>query len=364
VKFTSKHARLTWLRDACVLVRERALDEAEHPPASRLSQASFVDAVRTALPTLEDMTRALDALEGAGPVGEVALILPNNVETAIVRPLFWAILAGNKTRVKMPSVGAGFAELVVAALVDANPVLGSAITVWRFAREDARSLEAFVHGANAVHVFGRDETVRALATHVAPERLVSHGTGLGIAAVTPSVDAGLAARIACDVARHDQRGCLSPQLVLVENGDDQAALAWAEALHAALTQLDSAMPRGAMSRAEAQAERVWRDVAQATGELFATTTHAVSAEGAQAPRDCPGLRNIAVHGLPRERMDALLLALGPHLKCIGAVDAEAVVDLRARFPNASDVVLVGAMQTPRFDAPMDGAPAHTGFALF
>lgn len=354
-------ALLRWLSASCDWIRAHH-EEASH--GTRLSRDGFTLAVTEALPSEGDLGNALRTLRGSRPVGEVALILPNNVETAILRPLFWSILGRNNTRVKLPSHGASFAQLVVDALRQTDALLAQSLSSLRLDRHDDASLHAFLLGADAVHVFGRDETVHAMRQRM-HERVVAHGSGLGLVVVPRgTVDVEVASRIALDVARHDQRGCLSPHAVIVEEGSPEEALAWARALHAALTQLDHDVPRGTLSNHEAQTERMWRDVAMATGEVFATASHAVSAEETQPPRDCPGLRNIAVHAMTSAALDALVHSLGTHVKCVGALNEGHALQLRARFVEASDVVPVGRMQTPRFDAPMDGRPAYTGFALF
>ena len=302
---------------------------------------------------------------GATPMGNVALVLPNNVETAILRPLFWSLLARNKTRVKLPSLGAGFAELTLAALTQTHRQLAASVTSFHFDRRDTAALHALVDDADAVHVFGRDETVDAIRA-LAPEgNVVPHGSGLGLvhlhAAQRADFDV-VASRIARDIARHDQRGCLSPHALLIEDGDAEDAEVLATAMHHALCALDVETPRGSLSAHEAQRERSWRDVALATGELASTSTHAVSVETSWPPRDCPGLRNIAIHVAQAHRIDALMASLGTHVKCLGVLDDETLLAARSRFAQASEVVVAGEMQTPRFNARMDGLPAHHGFA--
>lgn len=354
-------ALLRWLSSSCDWLRAHHGDALQ---GTRLSRQGFTLAVAEALPSEGDLENALRTLRGARPIGEVALILPNNVETAILRPLFWSILGRNNTRVKLPSQGASFAQLVLDALRQSDALLARSLSSFQVDRHDSASLDAFLLGAEAAHVFGRDETVHAVRQRM-HDRVVAHGSGLGLV-VLPRGDVKpeVATRIALDVVRHDQRGCLSPHAVLVEDGSTEDALAWADALHIALTQLDHDVPRGLLSAHEAQAERGWRDVAAATADVFATTSHAVSVEETLPPRDCPGLRNLAVHAMKTSALDAFVHSLGVHLKCVGALNEGHAAELRGRFLEASDVVPVGRMQTPRFDAPMDGRPAHTGFALF
>ena len=363
---------LDWLDASCAWLwdhREEAFVD------SRLSREGFELAVSEALPSLRDLKEALNwmANVGAKPMGNLALVLPNNVETAILRPLFWSLLARNKTRVKipsgsaggeLPSLGSGFARLTFSALTHTNASLAASVTAHRFDRHDLEALDALIVNVDAVHVFGRDETVEAIR-RLAPEgHVVPHGSGLGVMLLHASRRADfdvVARRIARDIARHDQRGCLSPHALLIEDGNAEDAEVLATAMHHALCSLDVELPRGLLSPHEAQSERAWRDVALATGELESSKAHSVSIETSWPPRDCPGLRNIAIHVGHAGRIDALMYSLGTHLKCLGILDQEALRAARIRFAQASEVVVAGEMQTPRFNARMDGVPAHHGF---
>lgn len=353
-----------WLDASCAWLwdhREEAF------AGSRLSREGFELAVSEALPSRRDLTKAFIWMVNASakPMGKVALVLPNNVETAILRPLFWSLLAGNITRVKLPSIGSGFAQLTLSALATTNPQLASSITAYRFDRQATPDLHTLLEHADVVHVFGRDETVDAIRSLVPAGQVVPHGSGLGVGLLHASQRADfdvVARRIARDIARHDQRGCLSPHALLIEDGNAEDAEVLATAMHHALGALDAEIPRGTLSSHEAQRERAWRDVALATGELMSSSTHAVSTETSWPPRDCPGLRNIAIHVAHAHRIDALMASLGTHLKCLGVLDEETLQAARIRFAQASEVVVAGEMQTPRFDARMDGFPAHHGFA--
>jgi len=367
---TLEHASATelldWLDGSCAFLWDHR--EEAFANSSRLSRTGFEVAVSEALPSRHELAEALDSLRrsGAKPMGQVVLVLPSNVETALLRPLFWSLLARNTTRVKLPSVGSGFAELTLSALAHTSPHLASSIRSFRFDRQDITALHALTQGADAVHVFGRDETVEAVRT-LTDVPLVPHGSGLGLVLLHASNRADfdvVAGRVARDIARHDQRGCLSPHAVLIEDGNAEDADVLATAMHHALSALDVELPRGSLSPWEAQRERAWRDVASATGELVSSPTHAVSIESSWPPRDCPGLRNIAIHVARADQIDALMHALGAHMKSIGLADEEALTASRARFAFASDVVIAGEMQTPRFHAPMDGHPPHHGFTRF
>jgi hypothetical protein len=182
---------------------------------------------------------------------------------------------------------------------------------------------------------------------------------LSLAIVTRADAARLdVSALARDVARHDQRGCLSPHAVLLEESASLDAPTLARSLFEALSQLEPTWPRGRMELDESARERTWRDTAQALGDWVGVApSHAVSAERG-AVRDTPGLRNVAVHTLSRAAIDTLLVRLGASLKSLGVVDPDAWPTRREPGPH---VVPIGAMQTPSLLAPADGAPPWTGF---
>jgi hypothetical protein len=180
-------------------------------------------------------------------------------------------------------------------------------------------------GADVVHVYGRDETIAQVRTQVAAGvRVRGHGAGLGVALVTGASPAGHAARaLALDVAAFDQRGCVSPRVVLVP-GDPARARACALELHTELAGLDDRVPRGALDPDERAAAVRWRDAALFAGELWSGSGHAVG----------------VVHLAPGSSSALAIPPTGRHVLVVAVADlAEA---RRAVAPFASRIVTVGS----------------------
>lgn len=327
---------------------------------TRLSEALLDDALETSLPRVEALTEASRAIADRPPIRHVAMILPSNVETAVVRPLVWALLARDAVALRVSSRVPGVAGALVKRLVDRDRSLGRALGLITIDRDDDASLRALSAWADAVHAWGHDETIVHLES-VMGRRVVAHGSGLSLAVITREGAASLDVdALARDVARHDQRGCLSPAAVVIEQGAAIDAPTLAERLYDALSGLDATWPRGKVDKDELARERAWRDTAQAIADWIGVgERHAVSAEPG-AIRDSPGLRNVAVHTQSAQEIDALLARLGPRLKCLGVVEVD-VDAWRARAPRGVHVVPIGSMQTPSLLAPADGAPPWTGF---
>jgi hypothetical protein len=325
---------------------------------TRLTRAPLEDALEASVPNDDELAEAARILRDRPPAGRVAMILPSNVETAVVRPLVWALLAGNEVAVRVSSRCPGITRALVARLHERDQALGRALGVLSLDRGQDAGFAALGAWADALHVWGRDDTIARLRERMGRVP-VAHGSGLSLAVISRRGAERLEVEaLARDVARHDQRGCLSPQAVLLEEGSGNDARALAARIFDALSRLEARWPRGRIEPDEAARERRWRDTAHAVGDwVGAAATHAVSVEQG-AIRDTPGLRNVAVHTMSRAAIDALLARLGSRLKSLGVVDLAA---WPAGPRLGAHVVEIGAMQTPGLLAPADGAPPWTGF---
>jgi hypothetical protein len=90
----------------------------------------------------------------------------------------------------------------------------------------------------------------------------SHRVSFGVVAREALDDqaaaVALAADVALAVATFDQRGCVSPHLVYVEEGGDISPEGFAEMLAEALDRLETELPRGALTTEEAATIRQTR----------------------------------------------------------------------------------------------------------
>ncbi|MFM7142581.1 MAG: aminotransferase class III-fold pyridoxal phosphate-dependent enzyme, partial [Alphaproteobacteria bacterium] len=177
-----------------------------------------------------------------------------------------------------------------------------------------------------------------------------------IAAVEPGPD-GTAARLARDVAFLDQRGCLSPQAVLVGPGVDAEALG--RDLASCLRAIESEWPRRPLGLDEAGDFR--RAVDEALSANLAgepVTLHgggpgepwAVVVERGTSVRPSPLDRFVRLHPFAdAEDLRAALAPLRPSLECIGLEAGDAhrsVLSDACREAGASRVCAIGAMQDP------------------
>ncbi|MCB9601631.1 MAG: hypothetical protein H6724_12205 [Sandaracinus sp.] len=287
------------------------------------------------------------------------VVLAGNVFTACLRPLVLSLLYEVPVLARTSSREASLAEAFVRSL---PPPYDAACAITSFARDDDASWEAFFRHADATHVYGSDETLEAIRARTPiGTRFVGHGHGLGVAIVRADADAAVASALALDVAAYDQRGCLSPQEVLVV-GTPRAGEAFAERLADALGAVEATLPRGPLPSEVAAASRRWQDVALATGELFARPTAAVAFDPSGMLPFGPGHRHVVVRVLREEDVSRHLATYGRHLKALGLGPSVPPAWIPPEVvPRVSPI---GTMQTPPMDAPLDGLPPSEGYLAF
>lgn len=354
-------------RCAAIAAAARSLEAPGAAAVDALAASSGLSApmVRWALETTartatEDTLAALlaDAPGRREPVRLVALVLSGNVFTAPIRAIALPLLGGAPVLAKASSRDDVLPRLFGAALLAADPDVGAALEVLTFVGGDVALEDAMLAECEVLSAYGSDATLATLRARL-PERarLLAHGHGLGVAYVPAAALAhagattALAHAAALDVAAYDQRGCLSPHAIFVEHGAD--AHGFAAALSGALDALAKTLPRGALPVEAAAQQQQWRGVAMARGDLREGDGFAVSVEVGQRLRVTPGYRNVSVLTTSAADLAERLAPLGPHLKALGVAGEE---DLSRQLPTGLTPRLsaIGKMQTPPFDAPVDG----------
>jgi len=217
---------------------------------------------------LEDELGDAGALDGwitRGPIKSMAValspvlhIVSGNTPHAAFQSVFRGLLLGGQQRVKLPSTGLPDFENWLAAL---PTEISSRIEVRHELPEEWLNSEAAV-------IFGGASTIQNFRKHLPADVLrIEHGPKLSIAVIfDPSTDA--AERLADDVLRFDQRGCLSVQVAYVD-----AALPeihqFANLLELAMAAHREKYPRQHSSLSESGQVRNFREVMryrQANGE--------------------------------------------------------------------------------------------------
>ena len=318
---------------------------------------SLLELVRAGNATFEDKPTV--------PLGLLGVVLAGNVFAATVRALFIPLLFGVPVIAKVSSKESSFAHVLRRSLHGADSALTRAFQVVAFTGGDETAERSLLAEAEGVSVYGSDETIEAIRRRLGGRLpLFAHGHGLsaavcGGAALSESRIGRTIAAVALDVAAYDQLGCLSPQVIYVEEAKRGTAEMFAERLsQEGLTALGSALPRGELPLSVGAAQAQWRGTGEIEGSLFEGPDHAVVVSRDRPPRWSPGYRNVTVVPVasPAQAVEAMVPFEG-HMKCIG-VDAGSkaglLAALRGNPKNTAYACAIGSMQTPPFDAPADG----------
>jgi hypothetical protein len=279
-------------------------------------------------------------IERAGTAEQVHVVLSANVFVGSLRALAVARAAAEHVTVAPSRREPVFARALVERASD--PCLSIDL------RLDARSVKK-----GEIHVYGHDRTVARFRARASEDvRVRGHGSGLGIACVTAEDDLALAARaIARDVAVFDQRGCLSPRVVLFF-GSDRDGEELSEELDRALESIEERVPRGRLAPEEAESAARYASTVAFVGRLWRGNAHVVGLAPKATPLLVPPsgrhLHVAVAESLPDAR--ARIAAVAPFVVAVGSDSRELggkLVDHPVR------VSALGQMQKPRLDGPVD-----------
>ncbi len=292
----------------------------------------------------EASDRDLYALvSAAGTALHAHVILSANVFVAPLRALVMARAAADRVTVRPSPRDPELAR----ALVDA--VRDDAIEVI-----EGRDVAALP--ADEIHVYGRAPTIFAVRARARPGvRIRSHGAGLGMAMVTLGADvAASAALVSADVVPFDQRGCLSPKIVVVE-GDEARARSFAIALDECLDAWQQRVPRGALLVEERGEVARWIETMAFAGRVWARKHHAVALASIDIPWTIPPAGR-HVHVVAAPSLELAAARLSPLEGAVVAIGTDDPVRIAVSAPAHARISHLGRMQRPALDGFVDRRP--------
>jgi hypothetical protein len=275
-----------------------------------------------------------------GPASAVHVLLSANVFVAAHRALALALASSAHVAVRSSR-----REPVMAELLDrAAPGLFSIVE------------ELSPRAGDHVWAYGRDETLTALRGSLpAGCVLHGHGAGFGVAVVDEethgtSVDE-LSEAVARDVSLFDQRGCLSPR-VLLYMGSERAFKKLSRRLAAALDDAEATCPRGWLDASEISDARRVADTLLMGGSLVEAGKGWIGlvSEGGATMLPPPGRH------LVMARTESPVRWIEEHRGAITTVGCSVSESTRASLAEALPLARlseIGAMQSPPFDGPVD-----------
>src|SRR5262249_17502067 len=146
-------------------------------------------------------------------------------------------------------------RLFAHSIYEADSRIGACLEIaeWPGGRADLES--ALFSNADLVTAAGTDETLASIRQRVPlPARFLGYGHRLSFGYITREVltqqgHRQVAARAAADVAAWDQFGCLSPQMIFVEDTGVVPPEVFAESLAGELAAREATEPRGTLDTA-------------------------------------------------------------------------------------------------------------------
>lgn len=273
----------------------------------------------------------------------VWVVLSSNVFTAPLRAIALGLAAGKRVKVRASRREPTFTRLLHECAQDYFELV-----------EELRPL-----AGDKVIAFGSDETLTQLAAEMpAGVDFIGHGHGMGVALIGAQSDVQDAAeRLAFDVVLLEQQGCLSPRLVLVEQGFDVDA--FLSALGEQLQSWAARVPKPTFSSTH-QHEAAWsRRVAEVLGAvtdagggwLARFDEEWVRHNNVPIPPACRSL-SVVVTADPIGR----LTTLRSLVTTVGVAGGKLLeTAAKEHLPDAR-VVQMGAMQMPPLDGPVDRRP--------
>lgn len=344
-----------WLSDEAALRRDAEAISSSTGYASGMVRECLERTLRAwnarALRDVVESALARPASIGTPPELVVA-VLAQNTPALAVAPAFVSLALGSAVVLKSSRGETSFAPRLVARLGESHATLGAACEAWSWPGGDDLERDLFPR-ASRVAAYGPQATLDR-ARSLAGERVIAHGPRVSVAVVSSSghpVES--AARLARDVAFLDQRGCLSPQAVLVEEGLDRAALG--RALADELAKVELEWPRRTLSVSDASAFRHAVDEAEARS-LSGDGTKLLGGVGApwavvvdDRPEIVPSPLDRFVRLHPFSGPDGLARALSPLtgvLECVGLVGDDPKLIEVCHAAGAARICPVGDMQNP------------------
>jgi hypothetical protein len=229
-------------------------------------------------------------------------IMPANVPGAGIHELVAALIAGSGAMVKVSPREPRFFPAFARTLRECDPELGAMIEVVEFGREREDLTAALVRGCDFVVALGDDSTIAAISQGTRAFGFGSRASGALISLAAPANVPALAAALAIDIALFEQRGCLSPHHVFVEDPNGAETPGFARSLAGALEAVAQKLPPAKLSFDAAAAIRRmresarWRKLGGREIDLLegATMRWTVVADAAARFTVSPGFRSVTV----------------------------------------------------------------------
>ncbi len=188
----------------------------------------------------------------------LAQIAPGNIPNPVLSEMVLGLLTRSAQFVKCASGGAFIPRLFAHSLYEADAKLGSCLEVAQW-KGGSEPLEAALFAeADCIVATGSDEMLDAIGKKIPrTARFVGYGTRVSFGYVTrDSLEQNaetVVQNAVADVTAWNQRGCLSPHVIYVEDAGTVTAEAFAALLAGQLDAAEKTLPRGTLHAGDAAA---------------------------------------------------------------------------------------------------------------
>jgi hypothetical protein len=295
----------------------------------------------------------------AQPLSPILHVVSGNTPHAGIQSLTRGILVGAKNRIKLPRRGLPELDHFVRLLpTELKP-------------EMSNSLHAnWMEEAEAIVIFGSDETVEFFAKHVLPrQRLVAYGHRISLGLVLGPFDENVVEGAARDVLIFDQLGCLSPQLYYIAGDSAEFARRLAERFNerfsssSAVTEWTSEIAGSLRSCREEWKFRAATEPGVQVWESPDSLDWLVIHDPNPGLISNPLYRTIFVKPIPAN-LESVLYPIRRQISTIGVHPVDSRTAELAIQLGAQRVCPVGGMQNPAVTWHHDGGPTLASLVRF
>ena len=313
------------------------------PTLTGLSTENVKWALANALEVRPDTWDLELLLQRVPECGRVHVLLSANVFVGALRAIALGIAASSEVHVRPSRREPHMVQLLAKAAPG------------KFAIDE----ELRVAPGDHVWAYGSDETLRQLRKSLPAAAVLhenGHGFGVVVLAEREVHDAAarehIARSIAVDTAAFDQRGCLSPRVVMIEGGPSLVR-EFSNSLAVALAEREHTIPRGPLTEDERADIARFRDTLCIAGMVLDAGSGLVSFEHENLPWFLPPAGRVLHVKSVRDVVEGLR-EVAVQLTTIGVTSLQSaiVVRLKRDLPQVRFAEL-GHMQQPMLDGPVD-----------
>jgi len=187
----------------------------------------------------------------------VFLVAAGNIPGVAIHPVVQLSLLGIPTLVKTASAEPLLLPTILSSLARHDPQIASRLAALTWPRHASALTEAIMAFNPQLAIFGDDETIANFEDRSKP--LVGFGDRFSLALVSPDADEpDIFDNLAYDTCMFEQRGCMSPQAILLLTDNWEKVEHFSRELANAMAKLNAQLPIGSRTPAQQSSIQQWR----------------------------------------------------------------------------------------------------------